>query len=144
MAAVPALCILAALAVLPGCSSGPPVIPEDLSVMQFFQRAQEESDSSDWDNALFYYETFIERHPEDSPNIMAARYEIAYIHYKQGEDRRAANEFQEILSFYETTPLPLSFPLWPRVLAKKLLETLAERGVTPEAAPPAAGPNEAE
>ncbi|MDR3201423.1 MAG: tetratricopeptide repeat protein [Spirochaetales bacterium] len=127
-----ALCAAAlALYSLASCSSGPPVIPEDLSVMQFFQRAQEETDTNDWDNALVYYNTFIERHPDDLPNVMAARYEIAYIHYKEDEYQEAADGFQQILDFYETTPLPFSFPLWQKVLSQKLLGTLAEKGVTP-------------
>ena len=128
-----ALCIvLAGVLAFIGCSSGPPVIPEDLSVLQFFQRAQEETENREWDNALFYYRTFIERNPNDIPNITAARYEIAFIQYKQRNFTNAARDFRELLNFYETTDLPLNFPLWPKVLARKVLETMRNRGVLPE------------
>jgi outer membrane protein assembly factor BamD (BamD/ComL family) len=130
------------LAILAGCSSGPPVIPEDLSVLQLFQRAQEETDYNEWENALVYYRTFIERHPEDLPNVTAARYEIAYINYKQENYAEAAKGFQELLDFYEkTNNLPLSFPLWPRVLSQKVMQTMKDKGVLPPEQP--AGPTEA-
>jgi outer membrane protein assembly factor BamD (BamD/ComL family) len=125
------------LALLAGCSSGPPVIPYDLSVLQFFQKAQEEMDYDEWENALIYYRTFIERHPEDLPNVTAARYEIAYINYKQENYAEAAKGFRELLDFYDTTELPLSFPLWPRVLARRVMQTMRDKDVLPEEAPSA-------
>jgi outer membrane protein assembly factor BamD (BamD/ComL family) len=127
------------LAVLAGCSSGPPVIPEDLSVLQFFQRAQEESEYNEWENALIYYRTFIERHPDDLPNVTAARYEIAYINYKQENYEEAAKGFRELLDFYEKTELPLSFPLWPRVLSQRVMQTMRDKGVLLEDSAPAIG-----
>ena len=135
-----ALCVLLVSALaLPGCSSGPPIIPEDLSVLQFFQRAQEETENREWENALYYYKTFIERNPDDIPNITAARYEIAFILYKQKDYGNAAKDFREILDFYETTDLPLSFPLWPQVLSRKVLQTMRDRGFLPEETPAAEG-----
>jgi tetratricopeptide (TPR) repeat protein len=124
----------AAFFILAGCSSGPPVIPEDLSVLQFFQRAQEETDVSEWENALFYYETFIDRNPKDLANVSAARYEIAFIRYKQGLYKEALEGFQDLLNFYEETSLPLGFPMWPKVLAYKMAETIKEKEAPP--APP--------
>ncbi|MDR1626798.1 MAG: hypothetical protein LBT33_09685 [Spirochaetia bacterium] len=125
-----AFAVLAGLAlaffVLGGCSSGPPIIPDDLSVLQFFQRAQEETEDEDWEDALYYYETYISRHPDDVANIMAARYEIAFINYKQEKYPEAVAGFQGILGFYEEAAdtLSLEFPLWPRVLSKKMLESI--------------------
>jgi outer membrane protein assembly factor BamD (BamD/ComL family) len=132
-----ALGILAlVLFILGGCSSGPPIIPDDLSVLQFFQRAEEETEDEDWEDALYYYQTYISRHPDDLANIMAARYKIAFISYKQGNYQQAVAGFQEILDFYAANPPPLDFPLWPRVLAKKMIETI-------EAKTHPAGENEA-
>ena len=136
-----ALCFFTGFAFM-GCSSGPPVIPEDLSVLQFFQKAQEEMEYKEWDNALFYYRTFIERNPDDIPNVMQARYEIAFIQYKQGDYVNAAKDFHEILDFYEKTDLPLSFPLWPKVLSRKVLQTIKDKGFLPEESPPAEGNRE--
>lgn len=120
-----------ALFILCGCSSGPPIIPEDLSVLQFFQRAQEETEDEDWENALYYYETYIDRHPDDLANVMAARYEIAFINYKQEKYQEAVAGFREILAFYEETPPALGFPLWPRVLSKKMIETIEAKTESP-------------
>ena len=135
-----ALCVLLGSSLaLTGCSSGPPVIPEDLSVLQFFQRAQEETENREWENALYYYKTFIERNPDDLPNVTAARYEIAFIQYKQKDYTNAAKDFRELLDFYEKTDLPLSFPLWPKVLARKVMQTMKDRGFLPEEDPAAKG-----
>jgi tetratricopeptide (TPR) repeat protein len=122
-----------ALFILSGCSSGPPIIPTDLSVLQFFQRAQEEAESEDWEDALYYYQTYIDRYPDDLPNIMMARYEIAFINYKQEKYQEAIAGFEEILDFYENTTLPLDFPLWPRVLSRKMIESIEKKIGVPAA-----------
>lgn len=120
---------------LGSCSSTPPVIPEGLTPMQFFQRAQEESDNYRWDNALLYYKTFLERYPNDLPNVLAARYEIAFILYKKEQYAESKKLFEELLETYKKFENPLSVPQWPRVLAEKVLrkiqEKTAPRGTTP-------------
>ena len=133
-----ALCALG-WEILAGCSSGPPVIPEDLSVLQYFQKAQEEFEHDEWDNALFYYTTYIERYPNDLPNVTTARYEIAFINYKQKKYDAAATGFRELLDFYETTNLPLSFPLWPRVLSQKVLQIMTNKNLLPKESSTAEG-----
>ncbi|GAB4221577.1 MAG: hypothetical protein Kow009_11480 [Spirochaetales bacterium] len=95
--------------------------------MQFFQRAQEESDNYRWDNALLYYETFLERYPNDLPNVLAARYEIAFIHYKKGQYAEAKKLFEELLETYKQFDNPLSVPQWPKVLAEKVLKKIEEK-----------------
>ena len=127
--------IIAVFLIFIGCSSGQPYIPEDLSVLQFFQRAQEEYDNKEWDNALFYYHTYIERNPDDTPNVTAARYSIAFIRYKQKRYTEAAEGFREILEFYETTDLPLAFPLWPRVLSRVVLQIMKDKNFIPSESP---------
>jgi outer membrane protein assembly factor BamD (BamD/ComL family) len=113
--------------VLASCKSAPPVIPDDLSALQFFQRAQEETDNNNWDNALIYYKTFLERYPDDKPNVISAQYEIAFINYKKGDYAESQKGFQEILDFYENSPPALDFPLWPKILSQKLIETVKEK-----------------
>ncbi len=115
------------LLVLGSCSSTPPVIPEGLTPMQFFQRAQEESDNYRWDNALLYYKTFLERYPDDLPNVLAARYEIAFIHYKKEQYAESKKLFEELLETYKKFENPLAVPQWPRVLAEKVLRKIQEK-----------------
>lgn len=95
--------------------------------MQFFQRAQEESDNYRWDNALFYYKTFLERYPDDLPNLLAARYEIAFILYKKEQYAESKKLFEELLETYKKFDNPLSVPQWPKVLAEKVLRKIQER-----------------
>ncbi len=110
-----------------GCKSAPPVIPDGLSPPEFFQRAQEEADNDRWDNALLYYETFLRQYPDDLPNILAARYEIAFIGYKKGQYDEAKKGFQALLDTYKEFPNPLAVPQWPRVLSEKLLKIIEEK-----------------
>lgn len=117
------------------CSSTPPVIPEGLTPMQFFQRAQEESDNYRWDNALLYYRTFLERYPDDLPNVLAARYEIAFILYKKEQYAESKRLFEELLETYKKLENPLSVPQWPKVLAEKVLRKIQER-TTPQGKTP--------
>ena len=107
-----------------GCSSGPPVVPDELTPLQFFQRAQEESENANWDNAIYYYQTFLDRFPDDLENCAAARYEIAFIHYKKGDYEKALAGFQEVVDFYDTPNLPATFLLWPRAMSLKLIKVV--------------------
>lgn len=108
------------------CQTGPPEIPEDMSQAEMFQRAQEALDDENYDAALAYYREFLERFPEDTGNRMAARYEIAFIYYKKGDYDTAEQQFQDLLAEYEE-PVPEELPVWPRVLAEKLLDKIEER-----------------
>ena len=130
------LILTAALLLLFGaCTTPPPVIPENLSQPEFFQRAQEEADNYRWDNSLLYYQVFLDRFPDDLPNVLAARYEIAFINYKKERYPEAKQGFQALLETYKDYPNPLSVPQWPRVLSQKLIKIIDEKTAVP---PPAA------
>lgn len=123
--AVVAALILAATALV-SCQTTLPDIPQDLSQPEFFQRAQDAADENRWEVALHYYETFIERYPGDEENVVAAEYEIAFIHYKMEEYETSRELFEEVLATYEADEDD-SLPEWPRILSEKLLETVNER-----------------
>jgi outer membrane protein assembly factor BamD (BamD/ComL family) len=106
------------------CQTGPPVISPDLLPAEFFQKAQEEADNYNWDNALAFYTEFLERFPEDEPNVIAAEYEIAFIYYKKGDTDSAKSKFSAVIQKYEDGVGP-AVPDWPLVLAKQLLNNLA-------------------
>ena len=108
------------------CQSTPDEIPEDLSKAQMFQRAQEEVDRGDYEDALRYYREFIRRNPDDRGSVMEAEYEIAYIAYKQEEYDVAQERFETMLAQYEADEAQ-TLPKWPRVLAVKLIEKIEEK-----------------
>lgn len=117
------LCILLIFTgmLLSACQSVPETVPEDLSQQQFFQAAQEFVDEENYPAALFYLEEFAVRYPDDQYNLIAADYQVALIHYKQGELETAEAEFSDIISRFETAE-PDQYPAWVEVLSKKLLE----------------------
>lgn len=119
--------ILALFVLSAGCKTVPPVIPEDLTAAQIFQKAQEAADSRRWDNSAVYYRTFMERYPDDLPNILAARYELAFIEYKKGNYEEATKGFQDLLDDYGKIENQLTVPQWPRVLSEKLIGIIEEK-----------------
>jgi len=126
---VPTIQIVLALllaALLSACQSTPEEIPEDLSKAQMFQRAQEQVDDGNYEEALRYYREFILRNPEDPGSIMEAEYEIAYIAYKQEDYDVAEERFQTMLAQYEADEAG-TLPEWPRVLAVKLIDRIEEK-----------------
>ncbi len=112
--------LLLVLAVV-SCSSTPNTIPEDLEPIEYFQQAQKLAmEDNDYQNAIRYYRTFIQRHPDDIQHVVEARYEIAFLYYKQGEYTRSKEEFEKLLSYYEGGGQNV-LPEWPQILAKKIL-----------------------
>jgi outer membrane protein assembly factor BamD (BamD/ComL family) len=111
------------------CASEPKEIPQDLEPIEYFQKAQQAaSNDNNYSLALHYYETFIERHPEDFQRIIEAKYEIAFIHYKQRKLVAAEKEFEELLATYEGENANV-LPAWPRVLSEKVLEKIREQKI---------------
>ena len=114
------------LLVIAGCQSTPEEIPDGLSRMEMFQRAQEAVDQERWEIGLNYYREFIRRFPDERGAIMEAEYEIAFIAYKQGDYEVARDRFESILATYEADQSG-RLPEWPRVLSVRLLEIIEER-----------------
>jgi len=107
------------------CASGPVEIPEDITAAEMVQRAQEASDRNKYNISLQYYETVIERFPYDIDNVMAAEYEIAFIHYKQKKYDISKTEFNDLLERYNTPDEEL-FPPQFKILSQKILDRIAE------------------
>ena len=122
--------IVIALAALLGCQTVPTEIPSDLTQAELIQRAQEAVDQENWEAALAYYSEIVERFPQDRAATATARYEIAFIEYKRDNLDTAQAKFQELIGMYDFEAETL--PSWPRVLAERLLEKIAEeRAATP-------------
>ena len=107
------------------CASRPVVIPDDLTVMELIQRAQEASDRNKYNVSLQYYETIIDRFPLDIDSICAAEYEIAFIHYKQKKYDEAKVEFTELLDRYNTPDEELLPPQF-KILSQKIMGNITE------------------
>ena len=104
-----------------GCASQPEEIPEDLEPIEYFQRAQKiASEDENYKLATTYYQTFIKRYPDDIQRIVEAKYEIAFLSYKQGNYDLARQQFEELLSYYENEGSSV-LPRWPQVLAQKVM-----------------------
>jgi outer membrane protein assembly factor BamD (BamD/ComL family) len=116
--------LAAALAVF-SCATGPTEIPEDLTPAELIQRAQEASDRNRYEVSLQYYETLIERFPFDIDNIIAAEYEIAFIHYKQKKYDIAKAEFTDLLDRYNNPDEEL-LPQQFKILSLKIMARIEE------------------
>jgi len=117
--------VLAATLLAVSCASGPVTIPDNLSPPELIQRAQEASDRNRYEDSLQYYRTLIERFPFDIDNIIAAEYEIAFIHYKQKKYDVAKAEFTELLQRYNTPDEEL-LPQQFKILSLKIMATIEE------------------
>ncbi len=118
--------VLAVVLTVTACYTPPDEIPDGLSQMEFFQRAQTAADQGRWETALLYYNELIERFPDDRAAQIEARYEIAFISYKQGEYEEAQMLFENIIAEYDADQ-GRGLPEWPRVLSLRLLTTIDER-----------------
>ena len=120
------LTILFVMVLALSCASKRPlVIPEDLTPMELIQRGQEASDRNRYSSALQYYDTLIERFPQDIDFICAAEYEIAFIHYKQKKYDSARLLFNNLLERYNTPDAELLPPQF-KILSEKVLERITE------------------
>lgn len=113
--------LLAAL-VVAGCQTTPTEIESDLSQAELIQLAQEASDAENWDAAVVYYEELIERFPNDRASVATARYEIAFIEYKQENFDVAQSGFEQVIGMYDFESQEL--PEWPLVLSQVLLQKM--------------------
>ena len=107
-----------------GCQSVPETIPEDLTPAEFFQSAQEASDSGWYETAQKYYQVFLERYPEETERVLWAKYEIAFLYHKMGKNDLAVEGFDALIQEYELGPPEL--PQGPRILAEKVKAKIEE------------------
>ncbi|THB66110.1 MAG: hypothetical protein D6B26_03130 [Spirochaetaceae bacterium] len=116
--------LIFAIAILPGCQTVPDNIPEDMTPMEFFQRGQEEVEADNLEAALMYYETFLDRYPNDYANAIIAEYWVAFIQHKKGKKAESVKLFHELLS--KEAELSGRVPEWPFVLSRRVLEEMGE------------------
>jgi outer membrane protein assembly factor BamD (BamD/ComL family) len=113
-----------------GCASGPLVINEDLTPEELIQRAQEASDRNRYKVSLQYYQALLDRFPSNIDWVIAAEYEIAFIHYKQKNYEQSREEFNSLLQYYDTPDAELLPPQF-KILAEIVLEQISEKENAP-------------
>lgn len=116
----PLAALLLAVGLIIGCASGPVVIDEGLEPSELIQRAQEASDKNKTDLAIRYYQAILDRYPDDRYSNCAARYEIAFIQFKQKDYEMAKKGLEELLALYEEPDAEL-LPAQFKVLGEKIL-----------------------
>ena len=108
------------------CATRLNTIPEGLTQMELIQRGQEASDRNRYNISLQYYEALIMRFPFDIDSVIAAEYEIAFIHYKQRQYDLAKAGFENLLARYNVPDAELLPPQF-KILALIVMDTIAER-----------------
>jgi TolA-binding protein len=113
----------ALLASLAACQTVPSTIPTTLTEPEYFQKAQDAESDGNYAAALKYYDTFLQRFPNDAPRAAEAHYEIAFIYYQKGDLQKAHDLFTALTDDYKK-PGSDALPRWPLVLSNKLLITI--------------------
>jgi len=99
------------------------VIEEGLEPSELIQRAQEASDRNRMGVAIQYYQAILDRYPNDMYATCAARYEIAFIQFKQKDYESSKKGLEELLALYEGPDAAL-LPAQFRVLGEKILSKI--------------------
>jgi len=102
-------------------------VDNEWSEEMFFKQAQDAIDNSRPETALFYYEVFLVRYPEDHARVIAAEYERAILHKKLGAEDLAIQELKKVLYKYENSSYVILYPPRYKVLAEKVLAKLEGR-----------------
>ncbi|MBN1411546.1 MAG: tetratricopeptide repeat protein [Spirochaetales bacterium] len=123
------------LLIFSGCSSTADPYNEDLTAKIFFQKAHEASDSQNYSLALDYYKAFQQKYPEDIKGNLWAKFEIAFIYHKQGNDTEAVKLFEALLDEYKAGDSK-DYPEAPKILTEKVLAEINQKTTPREDAPP--------
>lgn len=75
----------------------------------FFKNAQEAMDENRYKTAIYYYEVFLVRYPENHQRVIAAEYERAFINYKMGDYKEATRGYEEIILKYDESPYAMLY-----------------------------------
>jgi len=119
------------MALFMSCESVPQSVDQTWTEEMFFKQAQEAVDNDLLSTALFYYEVFLVRFPEDHAKVIAAEYETAILHKKLGAEDLAITGLKKVIEKYETSTYVILYPPRYKVLAEKVLAELEGRPADP-------------
>jgi len=112
---------------LNSCASVPTEIDESFKEEVFFKNAQEAMDSNQYNVALYYYEVYLVRYPENHDKTIAAEYEKALIYYKTKDYEYSKALFEQVLERYESSPFAIMFPERYKILSEKILLQIEDK-----------------
>ncbi len=108
-------------ALLVGCASTGVPVDDNLTAAEYFQHAQDAADSGNYAVAIADYQIFQKKFPDDTYHQAWAAYEIAFLHHKMGDDKKAVELFKQLLDRYSGGE---ALPPAPKVLAQKVLANI--------------------
>jgi len=98
------------------CASEIKQVDSQWTEEMFFKQAQLAMDEYRYKKALYFYDVFLVRYPENHQLAIAAEYEKAFINYKMGNDAIAADAYREIIRKYnENSYAALYHPKFKRL-----------------------------
>ena len=109
------------------CSSTQDKVSPEWTESMFFKNAQEAMDEDRFDVALYYYEVYLVRYPENHQRAIAAEYERAFIHYKKRDYNRAEDGFREVIRKYDESPYAMLYHPRFRQLAEMGLVSIEKK-----------------
>ncbi len=118
--------VLLAILIILSCASTPDRVDPSWTEDLFFKQAQDAVELNRLEEALFYYEVFLVRYPEDYRRGIAAEYERAFLLYKMKEYQEALDGMVRVRDAYDTSPYAMIFPTRYRVLADTLIPDIQE------------------
>jgi len=121
------LLAVAALLFIISCATYDTNLGDDWTEDQFFTKAQQASDRKNLSEALFYYEVFLLRYPQNNTKGIAAEYERAYIFYQKKDYDLSETYLQAILDKYDNSPYSYLYPQAYRILSEKVMEKIEEK-----------------
>lgn len=99
------ICILT----LFSCASKAERVGPQWTEEMFFKQAQLAMDEYRYKKALYYYEVFLMRYPENHRLSIAAEYEKAFINYKMGNYAIASGAYHAIIRKYDESPYAMLY-----------------------------------
>ena len=117
--------VVSAPLLLVSCQTQADAIATDLSPLEFFQKAQEASDSGNYRLAIEYYTAFRQKYPEHVDRNLWASYEIAFLYHKLGDDETALDLFSKLIDRYAQADAN-QLPQGPLILSEKVRDAIED------------------
>lgn len=119
--------LAAGAALLLGCQTSMPD-SEQLTAPEYFQAARDSISQRNFQAAMDYYRTYLERfpataHPDELERNLWAEYEIAFMHHKLDDDQTAVELLRLLVAKYDGEGGE-DLPPAPGRLARRVIEEL--------------------